>query len=344
MNSNASNLLQDLLDERGVLLADGATGTTLFSLGLMSGDAPELWNSDQPDKIRQLHRSFVDAGSDIVLTNSFGGTAHRLKLHNAQHRVRELNKNAAELAREVADASGRKILVAGSVGPTGELFEPLGALTPDEALNAFAEQIDGLKAGGADVAWIETMSAPEEIRAASAAAIQVGLPYAFTGSFDTAGKTMMGLDPAAIHEICSELSTPPIAYGANCGVGAPDILVALLKMQCSHNDIPLIVKGNCGIPQFRGTEIHYSGTPELMAQYARLAIDAGARIVGGCCGTTAIHIAAMRDALDTHEKQEAPNYAKINEQVGSFVNAISSPMKSMKPLHARRRKKRRIRP
>ena len=164
------------------------------------------WNETAPEKITALHQNFVDAGADIILTNSFGGTRHRLKLHHAQDRVHELNKRAAEIARAVADKAGRKVIVAGSVGPTGELLVPLGALTYDEAVDAFAEQIEGLKAGGAEVAWIETMSAPDEIRAAAEAAIRVGLPYTYTGSFDTAGRTMMGLLPKDIHAVADGLA------------------------------------------------------------------------------------------------------------------------------------------
>ena len=169
--------LRSFLPRRACSWADGATGTTLFSMGLESGDAPELWNVDHPDRIAALHRGFVEAGADIILTNSFGGTRHRMKLHNAQDRVHELNRAAAEIARSVADAAGRKVIVGGSVGPTGELLQPLGAMTYDEAVEAFREQIEGLKAGGADIAWIETMSAPDEIRAAAEAAIAAGLPY-----------------------------------------------------------------------------------------------------------------------------------------------------------------------
>jgi len=146
-----TNPLDALLAEKGVLLADGATGTNLFAMGLASGEAPELWNDTDPAKITSLHQQFVDAGADIILTNSFGGTRHRLKLHHAQDRVFELNHKAAELARAVADKAGRKVIVAGSVGPTGELLVPLGAMSYDEAVAAFREQIEGLKAGGADV-------------------------------------------------------------------------------------------------------------------------------------------------------------------------------------------------
>ena len=319
-----SNPLADLIAEKGILLADGATGTNLFAMGLMSGDAPELWNEDHPDRITKLHQDFVDAGSDIILTNTFGGTRQRLKLHHAQDRVFELNKKAAEIARAVADKAPRKVIVAGSVGPTGELFEPLGALTHDEAVKSFAEQMEGLKAGGADVAWIETMSAPEEIRAAAEAAIQVGLPYTFTGSFDTAGKTMMGLHPRDIHGVVADFSQAPIAVGANCGVGASDILASLMDMHGAAPSKAVIVKGNCGIPEFQGEKIVYSGTPELMAEYVRLAVNGGATIIGGCCGTSCEHLAAMRVALDAHKQATAPlTMEEIIEKIGPLRNTTA---------------------
>ena len=212
--------LRNLLKENGVLLADGATGTNLFNMGLVSGDAPELWNEDHPERIAELHRGFVQAGSDIILTNTFGCNRHRLKLHNAQDRAAELAEKAARIAHSVADEVDRVVIIAGSVGPTGELFEPLGALTHDDAVASFREQMEGLKAGGADVLWIETMSAREEIEAASEAARQVGLPYVFTASFDTAGRTMMGLTPKEVLGIGAAMDPPPLAVGANCGVGA----------------------------------------------------------------------------------------------------------------------------
>lgn len=314
------NPIDALIAEKGVLLADGATGTNLFDMGLQSGDAPELWNEDAPEKVEALHQGFVDAGSDIILTNSFGGTRHRLKLHNAQDRVFELNKKAAEIACRVAAKAGRRVIVAGSVGPTGELLQPLGALTYEDAVAAFKEQIEGLKAGGAEVAWIETMSSPDEIRAAAQAAIEAGLPYTYTASFDTAGRTMMGLAPKDIFGVADELPEKPLAVGANCGVGAPDILAALLDMAAERPDATIVVKGNCGIPEFHGTEIHYSGTPELMADYVRLAVDGGARIIGGCCGTSFEHLAAMRKALDTHRKNGTPTVADIESRVGPMRN------------------------
>src|SRR5690606_22556529 len=159
----------EMLAEKGVLLADGATGTNLFAMGLQSGEAPELWNEEAPDKIAALHQGFVDAGADIILTDSCGGTRHRLKVHHATHRVFELNKKAAEIARGVVERADRRVIIAGSVGPTGELLQPLGALSFEEAVEAFAEQMEGLKAGGVEMAWIETMSSADEIRAAAQA-------------------------------------------------------------------------------------------------------------------------------------------------------------------------------
>lgn len=315
-----SNPLSELLAEKGVLLADGATGTNLFAQGLEAGEAPELWNEAQPEKIVKLHQDFVDAGADIILTNSFGGTRHRLKLHHADSRVHELNMKAAEIARSVADNAPRKVIVAGSVGPTGELLIPLGALSYEDAVAAFVEQMEGLKAGGVDVAWIETMSSPEEIRAAAEAAVKVGLPYTFTGSFDTAGKTMMGLHPKDIHSVAADIGSGPLAVGANCGVGASDILQSLLDMTGANPEATVIVKGNCGIPEFRGSEIFYSGTPPLMADYARLARDAGAKIIGGCCGTSCGHLAAMRQALDEYTPGPRPTLEVIVERIGPLRN------------------------
>ncbi|MFC5386418.1 betaine--homocysteine S-methyltransferase [Aquamicrobium segne] len=333
------NPIDTLLAEKGVLLADGATGTNLFAMGLEAGEAPELLNATAPDTILALHRNFIESGADIILTNSFGGTRHRLKLHHAQDRVHELNRSAAEIACQAAAEADRKIIVAGSVGPTGELLVPLGALTYEEAVEAFAEQIEGLKAGGAEVAWIETMSAPDEIRAAAEAAIRVGLPYVYTGSFDTAGRTMMGLLPKDIHGVTNGLEQAPIGVGANCGVGASDILASLLDMTQERPEATVIVKGNCGIPEFHGSEIRYSGTPELMADYVRLAVDSGAKIIGGCCGTSFAHLAAMRQALDSHIKADRPDLETIVERIGPLRNKPASANETGKD-EARRERRR----
>jgi 5-methyltetrahydrofolate--homocysteine methyltransferase len=296
--TDTPDLLSRLLAERDCLLADGATGTNLFDLGLMSGEAPEVWLFEQPDRIRALHRSFVEAGADIILTNSFGANRYRLKLHGLESRAVELNAMAAGLAREVADSAGRAVVVAGSIGPTGELFEPLGALTFEGAVAAFREQADGLTAGGADVAWIETMSSGDEIVAAAEGAAQAGLPFVFTASFDTAGRTMMGLPPEGLPGLARRLARGPVALGANCGLGPSDLVASVLAISAVAPEAIVIAKGNCGVPQFVDGAVRYVGSPALMAEYARLARAAGARIIGGCCGTRPDHIAAMRAALD----------------------------------------------
>jgi methionine synthase I (cobalamin-dependent) len=313
-------MLQKLLAEGRPLLADGATGTNLFEVGLASGETPEIWNDTAPEKIRALHQAFVDAGADIILTNSFGGNRRRLMLHKLEPRTRELNRRGAEIARGVADAAGRRVVVAGSVGPTGDLLAPLGPLTEDEATEVFAEQIEGLKEGGADVVWIETMSAPEEIRAAARAATALGMPYTATASFDTAGRTMMGLAPDAYPELFDSFETPPLAFGANCGVGAADLLASVLAMTQRRPEASVIAKANAGVPQWHGAHIHYSGTPELMADYARLAVDAGARIVGGCCGNKPAHVAAMRRALDSYQPGDRPTVESIIAALGPLVS------------------------
>ena len=325
--------LSDLLATRRVLLADGATGTNYFRAGLASGEPPEFWITDRPDEVTGLHQRFVEAGADVILTNTFGCNPHRLKLHNAQNRAYELAKSAAELARKVADAADRPVVVAGAVGPTGELFEPMGALTHDAAVESFAVQMRGLRDGGADVAWIETMSSAEEANAAAEAASAAGLPYVLTYSFDTAGRTMMGIRPRAVAQTVTATPTAPLAIGANCGVGAADILVSLLEMRGAP--YALVTKGNCGVPHFEGTEVVYSGTPELMADYARLAIDAGARIIGGCCGTTPEHLAAMRAAIDAHTPGAPPTIEKIIDQIGPLTNAV--------PTEIARKRTRRVR-
>lgn len=312
----STNMLTTLLAERDWLLADGATGTQLFNMGLSSGDAPELWNVDHPDRIKTLYSQAVEAGSDLFLTNTFGGNASRLKLHNAQDRVIELNRAAAEIGRDVADASGRKVVVAGSMGPTGDIMAPMGTLTHDLAVEMFHEQAEGLKAGGVDVLWSETISAPEELKAASEAAKLADMPWCATMSFDTAGRTMMGLTSAALATLATRLPQAPLAFGANCGVGASDLLRTVLGFENAKR--PIIAKGNAGIPKYHDGHIHYDGTPELMADYACLARDAGAQIIGGCCGTTPSHLRKMREALETRPKGPRPDLQQITTALGGF--------------------------
>ncbi len=333
-----SDILTRLLASRDWLLADGATGTNLFAMGLEAGEPPEMWNVDHPDRIRALYKGAVDAGSDLFLTNTFGGNASRLKLHAADGRVRELNRIGAELGREIADKAGRPVVVAGSVGPTGEIFEPMGSLTHARAVATFHEQAEGLKEGGADVLWAETISAPEEYRAAAEAARLVGMPWCGTMSFDTAGRTMMGTTSAAMVEMVEGLDNPPLAFGANCGVGAADLLRTVLGFAAQGSERPIIAKGNAGIPKYQNGHIHYDGTPELMAEYAVLARDAGVRIIGGCCGTMPEHLARMREALESRPKGPRPTLEGIAEVLGGFSSASDGTGENATPPRRERRR------
>ncbi len=295
-------VLHDLVARKGFALTDGATGTELFRRGLGSGDPPEAWNRDEPDKIRSAYAAYVDAGCDLFLTNSFGGTHFRLALHELDDQVKELNAAAASLARDVADAAmaadpDRLVLVAGSMGPTGELLEPMGSMTPETCAAAFAEQAEGLAAGGADILWIETMSSLEEAEAAVEGARQVcDLPICLTMSFDTAGRTMMGVTGTQAAELAIRLDLA--AIGANCGANLVDTENAVKEIRAVDPDILVISKGNAGIPQWHGDELRYDGTPEIMAAYAKRARDLGAQVIGGCCGSSCDHVALMRAVLD----------------------------------------------
>jgi|TARA_B100001105_G_scaffold127080_1_gene101823 5-methyltetrahydrofolate--homocysteine methyltransferase len=291
--------LATLLDTNGFLVIDGAMGTELFAAGLMAGDPPEIWNLDHPDRLKAIHRSYVEAGSDIILTNSFGGNRHRLKLHSLEGRVHELNAAAASICREVADAADRRVLVAGSMGPTGELIEPLGELTTDEAQEAFAEQAAGLTAGGADVLWLETMSALTEVEAGvSGARSASDLPIVVTLSFDTAGRTMMGITGEEAGTLLADLGVNGI--GANCGANLADTEAAVAAIRSVCGDIPVVSKANAGIPVWKGAELEYDATPEILAAHAHRLREIGVSIIGACCGSTSAHIAMIRAVLDGH--------------------------------------------
>ncbi|MBH67561.1 MAG: methionine synthase I [Rhodospirillaceae bacterium] len=316
-----SKKLEKLLAENSWLLADGSTGTNLFAAGLQSGDSPELWNIEFPARISKLYRDSIDAGADIFLTNTFGGNASRLKLHGAHNKVFEINRVAAELARNVADQSTKEVVVAGSIGPTGEVFAPIGPLIHEQAVEIFHEQAEGLIAGGVDILWLETISASEEFKAAAEAFSLLGFSWCGTMSFDTAGRTMMGLTSVDMTLMIQSLPNKPIAFGANCGVGASDLLRTVLGFSSQDISIPIIAKGNAGIPKYVNGHIHYDGTPELMAKYASLARAAGAKIIGGCCGTTPLHLAVMRSELESQASGPRPSLQKIVDTLGEFSSA-----------------------
>lgn len=295
------NPVAQIIVEKGWCVADGATGSNFFDRGLEAGYPPDLWCVERPEEVLRLHSAFLEAGADIILTNSFGANAPRLKLHKAEDRVGELNIAAAELARTATqqhyEDTGRKAVVAGSMGPTGELFEPMGTLTHIDTVATFAEQAQALAEGGAEVIWIETMSSLEEVAAAAEAARATGLPVCATLTFDTARRSMMGVTPADYARFAAEIGLD--MAGANCGVGPAELMDSTQGMIAAGIEIPVVAKGNCGIPQYVDGAIHFHGSPELMAQYALYARDAGATIIGGCCGTTPEHVKAMVSALDT---------------------------------------------
>ncbi len=298
--------LDELLREHAHVLVDGAMGTELFARGLTAGDPPEEWNVDIPDRVIDVHLGYIKAGSDIILTNSFGGTAFRLKLHKLDDRVIELNRAAAQVGRTAADASDRPIVVAGSMGPSGELLEPMGEMTPETAAAAFAEQAVGLTEGGADLLWIETMSSLEEVEAAVAGARSAsGLPIAATMSYDTAGHTMMGVTGTEAAKRLTDLGLA--AIGANCGNNVAQTEAAVAALVAGSGDTPVIVMANAGVPEFKGDELVYTGSPEVMAAHTKRMMDLGVEIIGGCCGTETDHLALMRRVIDgTHEPEDIP--------------------------------------
>lgn len=282
------------LEEHTTLIADGATGTMLQRAGLEPGTAPERWNLENPDAVRALHRSYIVAGANMVLTNTFGGTSIRLKREGLDDRAAEISRTAAQLA--CAEA-GEAVLVVGDIGPTGEMLAPLGTLSYEDAMSAFAEQAAALAEGGADVILIETMSDLTEMQAAIEGARSVtDLPLLTTMSFDTKGRTMMGVKPERAAKTLQSLDVA--VMGANCGRTLTETLEAVLKMREAVPDAVLMAKPNAGLPHAEGGDLVYDVTPDVMADYARRFVaEAGVRIFGGCCGSTPEHIAAIAKAL-----------------------------------------------
>ncbi len=275
-----------------VLVADGATGTMLQSMGLPASMAPEVWLFEQPDRIRALHRGYVEAGADLILTCTFGGTRFRLASHGLDDRVAETNRRAAELAREMA---GDDAFVAGDMGPTGQLLKPLGPLTPEEVADAYAEQAAGLAEGGADFILIETMSDLDEAQAAIAGAHRVtDLPVICTFSFDTRGRTMMGTKPEAV---ATKIGLLVEGIGANCGRDPAEYVDFMQAMHAAAPEAILWAKPNAGLPRIVDDQVTYDATPEYMGQIALQLREAGAQIIGGCCGTTPEHIEAIAAVL-----------------------------------------------
>ncbi len=277
----------------GALLADGATGTNYQRMGIEPGVAPEEWVFDAPEKVQELHRRFVEAGSRLVLTCTFGGSSLRLSDERLAGRGPELNRRAVELARE---AVGDGVLVAGSIGPTGHLADPLGPLTRDLAVATFGEQAQALADGGADLLVLETFfSLDEGLWALEGIRSQTDLPLVVSYSFDQGTKTMMGLTPTQVVEAFAPLGVA--AIGANCGKSLADTDLIVDELVAVAGDLPLWVKPNAGVPRIVGEEVVYDAGPDDLARHIAAYVARGVRIVGGCCGSTPEHIAAIAAAL-----------------------------------------------
>ncbi|MFZ6027870.1 MAG: homocysteine S-methyltransferase family protein [Chloroflexota bacterium] len=281
------------LNQADVLVADGATGTMLQKAGLPQGMPPERWNLENPDAVRALYGAYIDAGADIILTNTFGGSPVRLDRDGLRQQCAAINQAAARLARQVA---GKETIVFGDIGPTGQLLEPAGALGYADAVNGFAEQAAALADGGVDALLIETMSDVNEARAAIEGAKKAtALPVVVSFSFDTRGRTMMGLKPAAA--VREAWSLGVAAVGANCGRTLTETLAAIQEMHQAMPQAVLMAKPNAGLPHAAGDDLVYDVTPEIMADYARQFAEEGVKIFGGCCGSTPEHIRAIAKTL-----------------------------------------------
>jgi 5-methyltetrahydrofolate--homocysteine methyltransferase len=288
----------ELLASNRSIVADGAMGSVLMANGLEFGDPPELWNLEHPEIIRRVQRGYADAGAQVLLTNTFGGNRLRLELHGREDRVDQLNRTAAVLARVEADAADHPVLVAGDIGPSGQIMTAIGGtLTPEIARDVFAEQARGLAAAGVDVMWVETMSDVSEAVAAVEGAKDAApdTPVIATMSFDTRGHTMMGVTPERAAEALLEAGAS--AVGGNCGNGPEELIPVIERMRAAFPDAVLVAKGNVGMPQLVGMAVEYEPTPEIMAGFARRFRDAGANVIGACCGSTPPHLQAMAEAL-----------------------------------------------
>ncbi len=283
---------------KGVLISDGAMGTMLQDTGLDDGGAPELWNVEHPEKVEAILEAYAAAGANFITTNTFGGTSGRLAMHGLEERLHELNKAGAQIARRVADLHPN-CFVMGDIGPSGELMEPMGILTPAGAQAIFAEQIRALVDGGIDAILIETMSDLAEVEAAVNACKEVApeLPIITTMSFDTNLRTMMGVKPAAAVKHLSAIGVRII--GANCGRGVDEIRqIAKEMVEARPEGVFIIMQSNSGLPKLVGDAFIYDGTPAELAIYSKDMKALGVNIIGSCCGSTPAHTAAIAGASE----------------------------------------------
>ena len=290
---------QNLINRPGAIIADGAMGTMLQQAGLKPGELPTLWNVEHADRVRAVHGAYLAAGAQILLANTFSGNRFCLAKHGLTARLVELNIAGAQILRAEIEAQNKQgaALVAGDIGPSGELLSPLGKLLFTEAVDGFAEQAGALIKGGADVIWIETMADLQEVRAAVEGTRQASadIPIIATLTFDTRGRTMMGVKPETAAGALTEWGIA--AFGGNCGNGPGEMLAVIEKMHAAMPGAILVAKSNAGAPEFVNGATVYRASPETMAEAARQLRAAGARIIGGCCGTMPEHIAAMAKAV-----------------------------------------------
>lgn len=289
------NKFLERLNGGEVLVADGATGTNLQKVGLVGGMHTEDWVFDHPDKILDLEKAFVAAGSDIILTCTFGGTFPRMKGAKHADNVERINKRAVELAREAASMRDG-VLVAGSIGPIGQLLKPYGPLTHEEAFAAFAQQAKSLAEGDVDLIVIETHFALEEVNAAFEGVRSVtDLPIVVSFGYDRGTRTMMGVKPTDVIKKYKAMGATLI--GANCGTTLENMEAIIKEYATAESGFPLWAKPNAGMPRLEGDETIYDVTPDEMAEYAKKYVALGARVVGGCCGSTPEHVAAIAKAV-----------------------------------------------
>lgn len=294
------DLFNEWLSSGKPILADGAMGTMLHAKGVSFETCFDELNLSRPELVAEIHRDYVEAGSQIIETNSFGANRYKLATHGLESRVQEINTRAVEIAREVVQASSKDVLIAGSVGPLGVRLAPFGRVTPEQANEAFREQISALIEAGADLIWIETHSDLYEVREAVQAARAItDLPVIATVTFTRDDRTLLGDTPHRSAKLLAESGADVI--GANCSGGPAQLLRILSQMNQAVPEAHFSVMPNAGWPEHVGGRIMYPATSQYFADYAVSFCEAGASIIGGCCGTTPDHIARMRSALDTSE-------------------------------------------
>ncbi len=299
--------MTDILDrlKKEILVCDGAMGTMLQKHGLSAGECPEYWNLTKAETLVSIHKEYIEAGADIIITNTFGGNRLKLQKFNLENKSREINISGVANARAAVKKTGKKVLIAGDIGPTGSLLEPLGFLSAAEAFEAFKEQAKALSEGGAELVIIETMIAVEEaVAAIKAVKENTKLPVIACMTFEVQAnkdiRSVMGVDIGAM--VAEFTGAGADIIGSNCGNGSEQ-MVDIIKAIRAETEKPLIAEANAGIPRFNKGEIYYDGTPGVVASFTNALLEAGANIIGGCCGTTPEHIKQIKNQIERRNKK-----------------------------------------